>query len=400
MIIPQIYLVNMIFWFLMPAKRICFVITDAVSFNVLCRDQLEYFRDEFPVDLTLVCGGGKEQLNRLHDRNVGRVVDIGFVRKPSLYNDFVSLCKLFVFFVLNRFDLVVYSTPKALLLGSIASFFSIQPRRIALIRGRVYENYHGVKRVAFRLLDAIALYLSNKVIFISKSLKDAFVKEGLVSGSKSIVLGAGSSNGVDISLACCEKKTADEKIRFRLSHGFLPDDYLVVMVGRICRDKGISDLSEVVSRISNPRVKFVVVGDFEDEFSERMISSLLNQSRRLVRIPSVVNVFEIFQLADLHIFLSHREGFGNVAVEAAATGLPTVAYNVVGVRDSVRQGVSGVRFPLGDYLSVANFIDYAAAHPTLISDNFSGASEWARVNFDRKIVWDNYMRFYIKECNS
>lgn len=39
-------------------KKVCFVMTDAFSFNVLCRGQLEFLKQNYDVDVTLVAGGG------------------------------------------------------------------------------------------------------------------------------------------------------------------------------------------------------------------------------------------------------------------------------------------------------------------------------------------------------
>ena len=137
-------------------KRCCLLVTDALSFNVLCRGQLEYLKEK-GFELVLVAGGGRDELDEVERRGVGRVVNVGFVRKPSLLKDLFALFRLFWFFLFNRFDLVVYSTPKALLLASVAAFCSGQSRRIAIVRGRAYENFSGLRRSVFAFLDKAAL---------------------------------------------------------------------------------------------------------------------------------------------------------------------------------------------------------------------------------------------------
>src|SRR5690606_39838210 len=118
-------------------KKICFIITDAISFNGLCRNQLEFFSNKKDIDITLICGGSASDLESLYKRNVGRVLHFPLYRKPNLGKDIFCLFKLFFFFIFNRFDLIVYSTPKALLLTSIASFFAFQKNRLAVVQGRV-----------------------------------------------------------------------------------------------------------------------------------------------------------------------------------------------------------------------------------------------------------------------
>src|SRR5690606_36558037 len=124
-------------------KKICFIVTDAISFNTLCKGQLEYFSSCKQFDITLICGGDEQQIEILRARNIGRIVKMPLLRQPNLSIDLKCLFLLWKYLITHRFDVIVYSTPKALLLGSLASFLSFQRNRIALVRGRVYENYLG-----------------------------------------------------------------------------------------------------------------------------------------------------------------------------------------------------------------------------------------------------------------
>jgi glycosyltransferase involved in cell wall biosynthesis len=56
--------------------------------------------------------------------------------------------------------------------------------------------------------------------------------------------------------------------------------------------------------------------------------------------------------ATLHVSASDAEGWGQVVLEAAAHGVPTVARDVPGLRDSIRRGQTG--WLLAEPLSVSN----------------------------------------------
>src|SRR5690606_3589327 len=65
-----------------------------------------------------------------------------------------------------------------------------------------------------------------------------------------------------------------------------------------------------------------------------------------------------YEAADVHIFPvryipGDPEGFGMVAIEAAAHGTPTVAFATGGVIDAVASGQSGQLVPPGDYAALA-----------------------------------------------
>ena len=79
-------------------KKICFVMTDAVSFNILCKDQLEYFSSKPGIELTLICGGNKEQMDYLKSRNIGKVVEMPLLRRPNFLVDIKCLFILLFFY--------------------------------------------------------------------------------------------------------------------------------------------------------------------------------------------------------------------------------------------------------------------------------------------------------------
>ena len=197
--------------------KICFLMTDAVSFNVLYRDQLEYIRDHSDVDITLICGGDEQQLDILRERNIGKVIDLNFQRKPSLFKDAQALLLLIRYMLSHRFDVVVYLTPKALLLGSMASAFTLQKRRIAFSVGRAYENFSGLKKKVFQGLDTLSFALSHEVLFVSESLLSVCLEEKILKKSKASVIDNGSFNGINVDLlqpvAQIEKESLKKKYK-------------------------------------------------------------------------------------------------------------------------------------------------------------------------------------------
>lgn len=366
-------------------KRICLVVTDAISFNVLCRGQLEFFRDSGAA-LTLVCGGDVCEVDRLVGRSVGKVVHFPFRRRPSILFDIYCLFRLWLFFLFNRFDATVYSTPKALLVASLASFFSFHKNRVALVRGRVYESSSGFTKRSFLFLDWISLKLSSRVVFISNSLRNSYLSEGLVSKSKSFLVQGGSSNGVDADRFRPAYKQCDQSsARFS-----------IVVVGRACEDKGVEDVFKVHEYLKKRGCRFSIcwVGDVEDEMADYFFSRLLS-SDSFKHVTHTDNVPDFFRAADLHLFLSHREGFGNVAVEAASCGIPTFAYDIVGIRDSVCSGVSGLLFSFRDWSAVAREISKVMEHRDVFQSEYRDSRQWALDNFEQNRLWRAYLKFFV-----
>lgn len=371
--------------------KICFLMTDAVSFNVLYRDQLEYIRDHSNVDITLICGGDEQQLDILRARNIGKVIDLNFQRKPSLFKDAQALLLLIRYMLSHRFDVVVYLTPKALLLGSMASAFTLQKRRIAFSVGRAYENFSGLKKKVFQGLDTLSFALSHEVLFVSESLLSVCLEEKILKKSKASVIDNGSFNGINVDLlqpvAQIEKESLKKKYKVPVN------TFVIGVVGRVCDDKGFKDIEYISEKLRDENVYFIFIGDFEDDIGKTVVEKVVEDNKGIY-IPANSNVHEVFQCADLHLFLSYREGFGSVAIEAASCAVPTFAYDVVGVKDSVKEGVSGRKFNFKDMSSVTEAIRDAATDEEF-EKRYPDARDWAIANFERKQLWQSYLSFYM-----
>lgn len=170
---------------------------------------------------------------------------------------------------------------------------------------------------------------------------------------------------------------AAARSRFRAAHclGAAP---LLLSVGRLTPRKGLTGFVEhalpaIVREI--PDAKLVVIGaDATDAARPRHDSErarIVEAARRaslahaIVFLPPCddVTLADAYQAADVHVFPVRDlpgdvEGFGMVAIEAAAHGLPTVAFDVGGVADAVLPGKTGVLITAGDY---TGFIDAVVA---------------------------------------
>jgi glycosyltransferase involved in cell wall biosynthesis len=374
-------------------KRLAFIFTVAVSANSLTRGQLEFLRSS-GVAIDIFVGGPQPEKQRLVDRQVGNVSSIAFRRQPHPLWDMLSLLQLGAKLVKRRYSAVIYSTPKAMLIGSVAAFLTRQPRRIAIVRGRAYENSKGFRRGLFLALDRITFACSHRVLFISNSLLQAYHDDGLDAGAKATVLGAGSSNGVDVDRFRLPSK--EERSAARTALGVDDDAFLILVLGRITRDKGIIDAINLAQILkAEASLRFLFVGDIEDQELGRQLTTA--NDKRILQRPADSAPERYFHAADLHLFLSHREGFGNVAIEAAASGVPTFAYDIVGVRDSVVPAVTGALFPFGDIDKVAAEITAAERDRTAFRARFSRARDHVVQDYEQRRVWERYAAEFLAE---
>jgi glycosyltransferase involved in cell wall biosynthesis len=128
--------------------------------------------------------------------------------------------------------------------------------------------------------------------------------------------------------------------------GLSPDDFGVLYVGRLAAEKNLELLAQAFEAIAvvNPRARLILVGDGP------MRSALQ------ARLPNALfcgqqmghDLARCYASADLFLFPSKTETFGNVTVEAMASGLPVVAFADGAALDLIRPGHNGASVALAD----------------------------------------------------
>ena len=132
----------------------------------------------------------------------------------------------------------------------------------------------------------------------------------------------------------------------RQTWGATPETLVALSVGRLAPEKNLELLhsSYRAMRLANPGVKLVVVGDgpARRSFQGALPDAVFAGMRTGVDLSAHV------ASADLLLFPSVTETYGNVTPEAMASGLAIVAYDYAAARELVEPGVSGWLAPLGD----------------------------------------------------
>lgn len=133
----------------------------------------------------------------------------------------------------------------------------------------------------------------------------------------------------------------------------------LIYLGALSRDKGIEDALRTFAFINDRQTgwQFWVVGNADPRYlkSLKLMAEKLKINRKIKfwGFVSEKKKFELLTQAHIAINPSVREGWGLVNIEANCVGLPVIAYDVAGSRDSVKNGKSGFLLPLGDYRGLA-----------------------------------------------
>lgn len=158
--------------------------------------------------------------------------------------------------------------------------------------------------------------------------------------------------GVDTDLF----NPARRSMELRRSWGAGEDDPVAVYVGRLAAEKNLEAVVDAFDAMlaRHPRVKLVWVGDGP----QRALLQARNPGHIFAGMRTGTDLAEHYASADVFLFPSLTETFGNVTLEAMASGLAVVAYNYAAAAEHIRHGENGLVAEL-DNLSL--FCDQAAA---------------------------------------
>jgi len=219
--------------------------------------------------------------------------------------------------------------------------------------------YRKVWRPTFKKL--------NTVIVNSTPTRELALAAGVSSANISIVF-----PGVTLPEAAQPLSRINE---FKRQQG-LEGKKILLSVGRLTTRKGLREfvefsLPKIVS--AEPNAVLVIVGEAPKNSlgaSVQTVESIQEQANRsgvgkhikfLGVITEKTYLATVYEAAHLHVFPvraipNDPEGFGMVAIEAAAHGLPTVAFATGGVVDAVKNRTSGELIERQDYGALAQAV--------------------------------------------
>lgn len=177
------------------------------------------------------------------------------------------------------------------------------------------------------------------------------------------------------------------------------DEPLILFFNRLVRYKQpehlIIAMKEVCSHI--PNAKLLIVGTPRNHRYATHLRNLVKMLGLEKRIdfslpkPFFSSKILLLQRAWAHVLPSLKEGFGLSILEAAACGTPTIAYNVQGVKDAVRNGKTGLLVRNGDTKKLARSIVALLENDAMRKELGNNAVEYAK-NF----TWDKAADEFIK----
>lgn len=154
---------------------------------------------------------------------------------------------------------------------------------------------------------------------------------------------------------------------FRKELGIAPESLLVVSIGRLVPEKGVTQLAQAAAQLHsegrNVHVVMAGAGPLEDELSSSTVPNL-----HLTGKLGKSDLAALYQQADVYCLPSRSEGFATTLLESAACGTPAIVTNVGGTDELIPDERFGTIIPSMEPDMIATALRWAAENPSALQE--------------------------------
>lgn len=335
----------------------------------------------------------------LSDNYAVDVEPLPLVRKINPLLDLKAFWLLFRLLRKKKIQAVHTITPKAGLIGMLASWMAQVPIRTHSFTGQVWVNKKSFKRWSLKFCDKIIARLATNLLIDSPSQRAFLIEERVVSEVNADVLRSGSICGVDLNRF---HPNFDARASLRLKMGVSEDTFVCLYLGRLNKSKGVLDFANAFSKIAmkNKSIEFWLVGPDEENIHNQVVD-LMGSLSNQVRYMGFTNQPERFmQAADLFCLPSYREGFGSSVIEAAACGVPSLVSRIYGLTDAVVDGKTGWMHEPGNVHEIKEKLEAILLSRDEITIRGKAAKNRVETTFEQSMITNAMLDFYKNKFSS
>jgi glycosyltransferase involved in cell wall biosynthesis/ribosomal protein S18 acetylase RimI-like enzyme len=331
---------------------------------------------------------------RLEQRGVRHVGLRHATRRMAPGEDLRALAELVDLFRTVRPDIVHTHNPKPGLYGRMAARLARVPAIVNTVHGlyAVPEDRRR-KRALVYSLERVAAACSHAELLQNEEDLPVLRRLG-VPAERLTILG----NGIDLRRFDPDAVTDDDVSAARRALGARDDDIVVGVVGRLVREKGYPEVFQAATdlRTRAPNVRVAVIGPDEHDKADGLTldDRALAASAGVRFLGERDDVVPLYRAMDVLVLASHREGFPRAPMEAAAMGVPVIATDIRGCRQTVDHGVTGLLVPPRDPAALAAAITALAADATLRRRMGAAGRRKAEREFDQQRCVDVTVSVY------
>lgn len=381
----------------MRAQKLLIATTVPETLATILRNQPRFLASALStVSVELLTSPGSES-PQITDTEGLPLHHVPMARGISPFKDFLSLCATIRLLWRLKPTIVHSYTPKAGLVAMLAAWLCRVPVRIHTFTGLIFPTQTGFKQRLLIWTDRLICACATQVVPESQGVKHD-LRRFAITRKPLALIGHGNIAGVDTSHFDRETDDIAEQSgelagRLQLSG----DEFVFCYVGRLNRDKGITELLNAFDTLPR-QARLIMVGvlDVTSPIGEQELS-VIERHERIHALGFFADIRPALHLADVLVLPSYREGFPNVVLQAGAMELPVIATDVNGSNEAIEPGVNGWLVPARCTVALHEAMRAAMETPADLRRQMGErARQRIQQRFEQKQHWQNMVDFYTK----
>ena len=313
-------------------------------------------KEKYEIDLITGEEFNKDILNKVKNHPFDIIQIKGLKWKLNFLHDPIVLLKLIKLLKGKHYDIVHTHTTKAGILGRIAARIVGVPVIVHGLHGSTFEAFNsGLLNWLLFLFERLTGRFTDAYVSVSGVLSEKYIERGI--GKKENYHTVYSGMELEIFYGVRGKINCRKK---RGELGIDAGDFVIGNVARLETRKGhqflLDAFKNVVGEQKYSQVKLLIIGEGNKrKYLENYVKEL-NLEDKVIFTGYREDVEELMALMDIFVLTSLREGLPRVLVQAAAVGMPSIAFNVDGVPEIIKDNYNGFLVKVKDVEQLENRI--------------------------------------------
>jgi glycosyltransferase involved in cell wall biosynthesis len=244
----------------------------------------------------------------------------------------------------------------------------------------------GIKVQLYEWLDRLAFQFFDAVVPLSSDLHEGLLRlPGLRSRLHLI------RNGVDLTEIDSVVQGAPELQAWK-SRG----DMIAGYIGQLIARKGLDTLLRAFSKLEIAGKRLCIVGEGPQRPELERLAGQLGVADRVHFFGFRNDRIALMKHLDVFVLPSRLEGIPRCVLEAMASRVPVVATDIPGCRTLVRDGVTGMLFPVGDDRALATRLQALLANEPMRASLADKAYALVRGDYSAETMAEKYTGLYLE----
>ncbi|MCF2491107.1 glycosyltransferase family 4 protein [Dyadobacter sp. CY347] len=372
------------------------ITTETYSLRILLKGQLKYM-SEHGVEVSMASTPDKFVGDLVLNQRA-RFYPLNLSRELTPFKDLIALFNTIRLIRKIKPHIVHTHSPKAGIIGMLAAYICRVPLRMHTVAGLPLMEVTGSKRKLLDFVESLTYDCAHWVLPNSQELRKFILDNDLGSDkSKVLVLGNGSSNGIDLEYFSVTPKLREESNEFRKAHNIGNSDVVLAFMGRLANYKGVNELVEafLILKKRHQNLKLILIGAPEElNPLKAETDAEIKNNESIIAVGHQHDVRKFLVAAEIFVFPSYREGFPQALLQASAMGIPCIATNINGCNEMIDDGNTGLLIQPKSVGAIVDACEKLISNKSASREMGKLAQQFVLKNFEQQQLWNDILTFY------